>query len=139
MAAPNLFQELQTALTDFDNFLTANRDTIKPAIAPLNQLTGGRVTELLDQLIGLMNKLKAEIDKLDPNLVPGLDKVTQFTTSVKTLLTTSKSLLPNEASSIDDIIGVADIVTSLPSIQQLKTELLGLIDKIIGHLNFLKS
>lgn len=139
MAAPNLFEELKSALQEFKDFLDANVNTIKPAVAPLDQLTGGRVSELITKLIGLMNDLKGEIDKLDPNLVPGLDKVTTFTQSVTTLLQTSKSLLPDQASTIDDILGVAGIVTSLPSIDQLKTELKALIDAIVGHLNSLKS
>ncbi len=139
MAAPNLFEELKTALSEFKGFLDDNVGTIKPAIAPLDQLTGGRVTELIDKLIDLLNKLKAEIDKLDPTVVPGLDKVTTFTQSVKSLLETSKSLLPDEADTIDDVIGVADIVTSLPSIEELKTEIMSLIDAIITHLVNLKS
>lgn len=139
MATPNLFDEIKEALDEFKKFLDDNAGTIKPAIAPLDQLTGGRVTELINSLVSLLNKLKAEVEKLDPNLIPELDKVTTFTTSVKTLLESSKSLLPNETATIDDVIGVADIVTSLPSIDQLKTEITGLIDAIITHLNNLKS
>lgn len=139
MAAPNLFQELQNVLTEFNEFLTQHRGTIKPAIAPLDQLTGGRATELIDALIDLMGKLKNEINQLDPNIVPGLAEVTEFTESVKTLLETSKGLLPDEADTIDDILDVADIVTGLPSVADLKTALIGLIEDIIGHLNFLKA
>lgn len=139
MAAPNLFEELKTVLSQFKEFLAANVDKIKPAVAPLDQLTGGRVTELINKLIDLMNKLKAEVDKLDPNLIPNLGEVTQFTQSVKSLLETSKSLLPDEADTINDILGVADIVTSLPSVEQLKDEIKTLIDTIITHLNSLKA
>ncbi|MDJ0753552.1 MAG: hypothetical protein QNJ45_08555 [Ardenticatenaceae bacterium] len=139
MASPNLFEEIKEALDEFKKFLDDNASTIKPAIAPLDQLTGGRVSELIDSLISLLNKLKAEVDKLDPNLVPGLDKVTTFTESIKTLLESSKSLLPDETDTIDDVIGVADIVTSLPSIDEIKGEITGLIDAIITHLNNLKS
>jgi ABC-type transporter Mla subunit MlaD len=139
MAAPNLFEELKTVLNQFKEFLAANVDKIKPAVAPLDQLTGGRVTELINKLIDLMNKLKAEVDKLDPNLIPNLGEVTQFTQSVKSLLETSKNLLPDEADTINDILGVADIVTSLPSVEQLKDEIKTLIDTIITHLNSLKA
>lgn len=139
MAAPNLFEELKSALSQFESFLNTNRGTIKPAIAPLDQLTGGRVTELIDKLIDLMNKLKAEVDKLDATAVPGLAQVTQFTQGVKSLLQSAKTLLPNEAATIDDIAGVADIVTSLPSINDIKTAILQSITNVIGHLTFLKS
>ena len=65
--------------------------------------------------------------------------VSTFTTSTKALLETTKKLLPNEAGTINDIIAAADVVTGLPSVDQLKTELLSLIDAIVAHLNTLKS
>jgi ABC-type transporter Mla subunit MlaD len=139
MAATNLFEELKKALTELKEFLDANVGKIKPAVQPLDQLTGGRVSDLIDRLIALMDKLKAGIDKLDTSIVPGLDDVTKFSESVKTVLAASKSLLPDEADSIKEIEDVANIVTSLPSIDALKTEIKSLIDAIKGHLNTLKS
>lgn len=139
MAAPNLFEELKSALDTFKTFLDENVGKIKPAIAPLDQMTGGRVSELITMLVDLMTSLKAEVDKLDPNLIPGLADVTTFTQNITTLLETSKGLLPDQADTIDDILDVAGIVTSLPSIEQLKEEIKGLIDAIIAHLNSLKS
>lgn len=139
MAAPNLYEELKKALKDFKDFLDANTAKIKPAIAPLNQLTGGRVTELLNKLIDLLNKLKVEIGKLDPAVVPGLNEVTTFTASVKTLLETAKNLLPDQAGTINDVLAVADIVTGLPSLAQIKQEILDLIQAIITKLQELKA
>jgi ABC-type transporter Mla subunit MlaD len=139
MAATNLFEDLKKALTDLKEFLDGNVGKIKPAVQPLDQLTGGRISDLIDRLIALLDKLKAGIDKLDPGLVPGLDDVTKFSQNIKSLLSASKSLLPDEADSIKEIEDVANIVTSLPSIDQLKTEIKSLIDAIKGHLNTLKS
>jgi phage-related protein len=139
MAGTNLFEDIKKALTDFKTFLDGNVGKIKPAVKPLDQLTNGRVTDLINKLIDLMNKLKAEIDKLDPNLVPGLDDVTKFTQNIKALLDASKSLLPGEAGAIKEISDVADIVTSLPSVTQLKNEIKTLIDAIVAHLTSLKS
>ena len=139
MAAPNIYEELKKALKDFKDFLTANAAKIKPAIKPLDQLTGGRVTELLNKLIDLMNKLKAEIAKLDPAAVPGLNEVTTFTGNVKTLLETAKNLLPDQAGTINDVLAVADVVTGLPSLAQIKQEILDLIQAIINDLQTLKS
>lgn len=139
MAAPNLYEELKEALKDFKDFLDTNTGKIKPAIAPLNQLTGGRVTELINKLIDLMNKLKIEIGKLDPSVVPGLDEMTTFTASVKTLLDTAKSLLPDQAATINDVLAVADVVTGLPSITEIKEEIINLIQAVINNLEALKA
>jgi len=68
-----------------------------------------------------------------------LTKVTEFSTSVKTLLETAKGLLPNEAAKIDDVIKVADVVSSLPSLDAIKGEIKALIDAIVTDLNQLKS
>lgn len=139
MAGPNLFEELKDALSKFKEFLTKNLATIKPAVQALKAIVP-QVTELIDKLIDLMGKLKAEIDKINPGAVgQGLTQVTEFTKSVKTLLETSKGLLPNEAATIDDVIKVADVVSSLPSLDAVKGELKQLIDDIVGSLNQLKS
>lgn len=140
MPAQNLFDDLKKALSDFKTFLDDKKAVIKPAIAPLNQLTGGRVTELLDKLIDLLNKLKEEVTKLDPAQIPGLADVTAFTQSVKTLLETSKSLLPDQTSTINDVLSVVDVVGGLQGLTtQVKQEVLDLLQSIIGDLQFLKS
>lgn len=140
MATPaNLFQELKDVLTTFKQFLDTNVNTIKPAITALKAIVP-QVTELLDKLADLMGKLKTEINNLNPGAVGGgLTQVTQFTNSAKTLLETAKNLLPNEASTIDDILSVISVVSSLPSLDAIKTEIIQLIDAITGHLNTLKT
>lgn len=135
----NLFQDLKNVLTTFKTFLDTNVSTIKPAITALKSIVP-QITELLTKLIDLMGKLKTEITNLNPGAVGGgLAKVTEFTNAAKTLLETAKNLLPNEASTIDEILGVISVVSSLPSLDAVKAEILSLIDAIIGHLNTLKS
>ena len=138
MAAPNLYEELKDVLQELKDFLDENVPVIKPAIAAIAAMVP-QVTDLLDELIELMGKLKTEIQNLDVSAVPGLDKVSAFTASVKTLLETSKKLLPNETAAIDTIADTADVVTGLPSVDQLKNEIISLIDAIVAHLNSLKS
>ena len=138
MAATNLYEDLKKALSDFKTFLDANVGTIKPAIQALKAMVP-QVGTFLGKLIDLMNQLKAEVQKLDPGAIPGLDKVTTFTQSTKTLLQTAKSLMPDQAAAIDDVLAVADVVTGLPSLDQVKQEILGLIDAIIVHLNTLNA
>ena len=137
MAAQNLFEELKAALTSFKQFLDANIATIKPAIQALKTIVP-KVTELITKLIDLMGKLKTEITNLNPGVVGDLAKVTEFTNATKTLLTTAKDLLPNEAGTIDDVLGVVNVVSSLPSLDAVKAEIIALIDSIVANLNQLK-
>jgi len=138
MAEPNLFQELKDALTEFKTFLDTNVPVIKPAIQALKAIVP-QVGDLLDKLIDLMGKLKTAINNLNVGAIPGLDKVATFTQGVTTLLQTAKNLLPNEASTIDDVLAAANVAGSLPSVDQLKAEIISLIDAIVVDLNSLKS
>ena len=138
MAADNLFQELKDVLQDFKDFLDANVPIIKPAIQALASLIP-QITELIDKLVDLMNKLKTEIQNLDVSSIPGLSEVSEFTTKVKAFLGAAKNLLPDEAATIDDVLSVADVVTGLPSLDEVKTEILTLLDAIVVHLNSLKA
>ncbi|HXQ74149.1 MAG TPA: hypothetical protein VN844_26835 [Pyrinomonadaceae bacterium] len=137
MPAQNLFEELKTALTSFKQFLDTNVATIKPAIQALKSIVP-QITELITKLIDLMGKLKTEINNLNPGVVGDLTKITEFTNATKTLLTTAKDLLPNEAGTIDDVLGVVNVVSSLPSLDAIKAEILALIDSIVANLNQLK-
>ncbi|KIH77069.1 hypothetical protein SAMN05660860_00434 [Geoalkalibacter ferrihydriticus] len=138
MAETNLFEELKDVLQDFKDFLDANVPTIKPAIQALASLIP-QVTDLIDKLIELMNSLKTEINNLDVSAIPGLSEVSSFTTKIGTFLDTAESLLPGQAGTINDVRSVANVVTSLPSLDEVKTEILTLIDAIIAHLNSLKA
>ena len=138
MAEKNLFEELKDVLQDFKDFLDTNVPTIKPAIQALASLIP-QVTELIDKLVGLMNSLKTEINKLDVSAIPGLAEASNFTSKIKTFLDAAENLLPDQKSTIDDVRSVADVVTGLPSLDAVKAEILSLVDDIIAHLNSLKA
>lgn len=137
MAEENLFEQLKSVLQDFKDFLDTNVPTIKPAIQALASLIP-QIVDLLDLLIGLMNDLKTEVQNLDVSSIPGLDQVSQFTGQITTFLDTTKDLLPDQAATIEEIRSVANVVTGLPSLDEVKTEILALIDAITAHLNSLK-
>jgi predicted PurR-regulated permease PerM len=138
MPEQNLYQELKDALQEFKDFLDTNVPVIKPAIQALSSMIP-QINELIDKLISLMGDLRNEINNLNVGAIPGLDKVSQFTASVKTLLETSKNLLPGEADTIDDVLAVVNVVTGLPTLDTVKADILALIDQIVPHLNSLKS
>lgn len=135
--AENLFQELNDVLQDFKTFLDDNVATIQPAIQAIASLIP-QVTELIDKLVELMNKLKAEIEKLDVNAIPGLEEATEFVDKVKGFLESAKNLLPDEASTINEVLGVADVVGSLSGLDDVKAAILECVDAIVAHLNSLK-
>ncbi len=137
MADNNLFQELHDVLQEFKSFLDENVPTIAPAIQAIASLVP-QVTDLLDQLISLMNELKTEIQNLDVSAIPGLEEATQFITMVKNFLDAAKNLLPDQAGTIDDVLAVADVVGGLSGLDDVKQEILDLVDGIVAHLNSLK-
>lgn len=137
--ASNLFEDLKRVLTEFKQFLDQNVGTIRPAVAALRSVVP-QVDELLDRLIALLGQLKTEIQNLNPGAVgPALTQVTQFTTSARTLLETARNLLPNEAGTLDEILGVLNVVGSLPSLDAIKAEIATLLDAVVGHLRTLRQ
>jgi len=138
MADQTLFDQLKGVLADLKKFLDDNVATIKPAINAIAALVP-QVNQLIDELTGLLGKLRAEIDKLDVGNIPGLAEVSEFTGKIPAFLEAAKKILPGEAASIDSIGDVVSVVTGLPSVGDVKKELLGLIDAIVVHLNSLKA
>ncbi len=137
MAEKNLFEQLKDVLQDFKDFLDQNVPTIRPAIKALAGLIP-QIGDLIDLLVGLMNDLKEEVQNLDLSGISNLDKVSEFTTKIGTFLDTTKDLLPEKTGTIDEIRSVVNVVTGLPSLDELKAEITGLIDAIVAHLNSLK-
>ena len=137
--AENLFEELKEALQEFKDFLDDNIATIKPAIDALKSIIPDQIDELLTKLTELLGKLKTEIENLDVSAIPGLGEVAEFTGSIGPIVEAAKKLLPGESDDFDAVLGAADVITGLPSIDDVKAEIIALIDAIVGHLNTLKA
>jgi hypothetical protein len=137
MAETNLYEELKDALQELKDFLQANTATIKPAIQALAGVVPQVVT-LIDELIGLLQQVKTEIQNLDVGAIPGLEEVSGFTGNVTTFLETAKALLPEQQDTIEDVLAAASVVGSLPSLDEVKGEIISLIDAIVANLNQLK-
>ena len=139
MGADTLFQDLKNELTTFKGFLSDdNIAIIKPAIQKL-KLAVPPIGDLLKQLIALMGQIQTAVTNLNVNAIPGLDKVSDFTTAVTSLLQAAENLLPEQKSNIDQVLSVANLVSSLPSLDQIKDEILKLIKEIIDALTNLNS
>ena len=138
MAQQNLFEQLKSNLEVFNTFLDDNVSVIKPAVQALDSLVP-QITDLISSLADLLNSLKTEIQNLDVGAIANLDKVSQFTGNVTNILQTSTDLLPNLGSEIESVLSIANVVSGLPSLDEIKTEIIGLLDAIIVHINSLKS
>jgi len=139
MADPaNLYQELKDALSQFKSFIDTNSATLKPAITALKPIVP-QIGDLLTKLIDLMNQLKSAISGINVGAIPGLSQVSQFTSTVKTLLTTAEALLPQQKTAIDEVLAATDVVTGLPSLDTVKQDILNLLTGIINDLTALNS
>ncbi|MBW4710438.1 hypothetical protein KX928_21825 [Roseobacter sp. YSTF-M11] len=137
--ADNLFEDLKEVLQDFKDFLDEKVSVIQPAIAALRSIIPDQIDSLLDTLIDLMGKLKTEVQNLDVSAIPGLAEAAEFTGQVKGFVDAAKALLPDNADDFDAVSDIADVVGGLPSIDEVKGEIIALIDAIVGHLNSLKA
>jgi phosphoglycerate-specific signal transduction histidine kinase len=139
MADPNLYQELKDALTKFQKFIDDNKSTLTDAIRLLKKVVP-QVSDLLTKLIDLMNKLKDAINKIDLSSITGsLPKLSELTSNVTNFLDTIEGLLPQEKDVIAEVRKAAQVVTSLPSLDTLKSDILTALDKLIGDLQSLNS
>lgn len=138
MAAYNLFQKLRRILQNYKDFLDANVPILKPAIQALSPLIH-QISDAIDTLIDLMSELKAIIQNLDVGSIPGLPVLSSFAEKTEEVLQTSRCLLLEQHSEIDSVICVTDILESLPHLEEIKGEVIALIEAIIAHLNSLKS
>ena len=84
------------------------------------------------------NDLKTEIQNLDVSDIANLDKVSEFTGNVTNTLEAAKNLLLVQADEVEDVLSIASVVTSLPSLDDIRAEITGLLDAINAHLNSLK-
>lgn len=140
MAVQNIFSELKALLDDFDTFLSGETVTqVTEAISAVAAIIP-QVNELIDKPISILQALKTEIDKFSIGDIPNVSTVAGFAERLGAFLEASKTLLPQQAGTIDDVVDVAEVVAGLPNLsEQLKTELKAVIDRIIAKFNDMKS
>jgi phage-related protein len=138
MAEDNIYQELKDVLEDFKTFLDEQADTIRPAIQALASLIP-QITEVIDLLVNLMNQIRTEIENLDVSSIEGLSEVSDFTGQISSFLDAAADLLSDEVSgTVDDIRSALNVIGGLPSLDEVKQDILDLIDAIVGDLQSLQ-
>ena len=136
--AVNVYDELKNALTQVKNNLDEGVAVIKPAVKTLAGAVP-QINDLLAKLVGLLDQLKVEINKLDASAIP-VDKVLPFIDGVKSLLDTSRNILPaDQGSNIDTALEVVTVIKSIPTPEQIKAEVIGLLDAVKNHIASLRA
>jgi hypothetical protein len=138
VADKTIYEELRDVLKDFNEFLQAKIGVIKPPIQALAQVVP-QVNDLIDKPIGLLAKLKTEIQSIDIGPLGNIDEALGFAAKIKGFLESAKALLPDEAAEIDRVINAADVVAGLPTFGDIKNEIIQLIDGIAALLGQLKA
>lgn len=136
----NLYQDLLKALQDFKDFLDKNTATIQPAIKALEAVIP-QLSDLIGKLIALLGTLKTTIQNLDVgagNVGNAIQQVSAFTNSVQTVVAAAANLLPKNQADIDAVLQAASVVTSLPSLGQVKDAILKAIDDVVADLQSLQ-
>lgn len=140
MADENIYEELKDVLDGFKEFLEQQPrfDTIKTAIQSLASVIP-KIVDVIDLLIDLMNQIKTEIQNLDVSAIPGLSDVSEFTGQITGFLDAAADLLSDQVSgTVDDIRSAINLVGGLPSLEEVKADILELIEFIVGKLGELK-
>ena len=98
-----------------------------------------QINEPLDKVIDLLGRLKVEINKLDVSAIP-VDKVMPFIDGLKSLLDTSRNVLPADSKeTIDTASDVITVIKSIPTPEQIKAEVVALLDAVTAHITALKA
>lgn len=135
--AMNVYQELTTTLTEVKTLLDQGADLIRPAVKTLAGVIP-QINEMLNLVIMVIDKIKAEIAKLDTSMIP-IDQVLPFINGAKSLLGTAKKLLPDNQDEIDQALAVVDVVASCPTPEQIKAEALGLLSEVTTQIGSLRA
>jgi hypothetical protein len=136
--AVNVYDELKNALVQVNTILDQGTDIIKPAVHALASVVP-QINELLDKVIDLLGRLKVEINKLDVSALP-VDKVLPFLNGLGSLLETSRNVLPADSKeTIDTAADVINVIKTIPTPEQIKTEVIGLLDSVTAHITALKG
>ncbi len=136
--AVNVYDELKNALVQVNSILEQGTDIIKPAVHALAAVVP-QINELLDKVLDLLGRLKVEINKLDVSAIP-VDKVLPFLDGLASLLESSRNVLPADSKdTIDTASSVINVIKTIPTPEQIKAEVVGLLDSVSGHITALKG
>lgn len=133
-----LYHELRDSLQGVKQFLDGNTQALKPGMDALFAAVP-HTRHLLDNLIYLLNGFKLNVQQLDIDQISGVPEMTRFAAQLDNFLDTAQDFLPEESTVVRDVQRTARVLTSLNRLNEVKGELLFLVDGIVGHLYELKG
>lgn len=138
--AVNVYEEIKNALTTVKNILDQGTNTIKPAVQALAGAVP-EVNDLLGKLVTLLDKLKVAVNDLDAGAIGGhIQTVLNLVNASKALIEKAREALPEAEKPIaTTALEVATVISSLPSFDQLKAEIVALIDAVKTSIQSLRA
>ena len=134
----NVYIQLRETVKGFRDFLDNNTLNLKSGIHSVASIMP-QTNHLADSLIYLMENLRNTIMNIDTGSIPYLVELSTFGDKVNMILQSAKELLPNEPNAIEDVMRTTHVLSDLPTLGDIKGEIIGSLDGIIGHLYELKS
>ncbi len=136
--ATNLYDDLKKALQELKDLLESTKTPIQQAVKALKALNLP-IGNLITQLSDLLAKLQKEINNLNVKQLPVLSDISGFTGGVRSVLDIAKKLLPDQATDVDEVLRIVDVVGSLPSLKDVQEQIDKLITAILSDLTFINS
>lgn len=142
MAAPNPYQDLKDALDELWALVDPNSaeyQAISEAIKALAKVFE-QIVELLDALIDLLGELKQALNDLEVSGIPGLEELAEVSDAATAIANAAVILLkdPEQKKAAQEVLDVLSQVSALPSLDEVKQDIIELIDKIVVELGKLK-
>lgn len=134
----NVFYQLRDTIVALKEFLDGNVLPVKAGIDAMRSIMP-QTAHLIDNLIYLLENLRNTLATMDTGSIPNLRELSAFGTKINVVLHAVMQLLPNEPYMIDDVERSARVIGDLPSLSEVKGEILGPLDGVIGHLYELKA
>lgn len=138
MMEHNVYYQIRDTVTSLKEFLDGNTQQIKSGIQTMASILP-QTKHLIDNLIYLTESLRNTIMTVDAGSIPNLHELSVFGTKINVILHAAMQLLPNEPYTIDDVERTSRVIGDLPSLAEIKGDILGPLDGIIGHLHELKA
>lgn len=128
--AQNLFEELRAALQDFSNYIKSNKEQLKKAIKAFLAMIP-KSERLIEQLVNVFEQLKVSINQINVDSIEGLKEATEFAGKLNNFLEATKPLIPDVTEEIDDVLETVKLITSMPSLEEIKSDITDLLGAII--------
>jgi hypothetical protein len=138
MMEQNVYYQMRDTVIGLRDFLDDNAQNVKSGIHTVASIMP-QMQHLVDSLIYLMENLRDTIKTIDAGTIPHLHELSTFGAKVNLLLNGAMQLLPNEPHTIDDAERTVRVLSDLPTLGEIKDEILGPLDGIISRLYELKS